>query len=205
MLKGVSNKLQLKKDRIAMSNISGLAVVQSIEAKHNAKMKAAEMQKENIVAEIIEKSSEAHKKKLLKLREVKKEKRQKMETLGVHHKTKLFTASQRKNSILSDISNNVSFDSSKRVKDIASQRAELENKIRVKHVSKLNAAERRRALMIELDNAKRELKRTRRENIRKMKVISKQRKEAKSYAQFGVVTESNSSEDEGDIKAKKGG
>ena len=41
MLKGVSKKIQLKKERIAMSNIKNVTVAQSIEAKYNTKMKAA--------------------------------------------------------------------------------------------------------------------------------------------------------------------
>ena len=90
MLKGASKKIQLKKERMSMSNITNVTVAQSIEAKYKTNLKVSGLQKDKIGARVKEKTAKT------KLREVQEEKRQKTDTFEVHHKTKLITAAQRK-------------------------------------------------------------------------------------------------------------
>jgi len=180
-------KYTLKKEKITFVAEAKQNSVQILEARNDAKMKAAALQKDYIVAGIAGKSAHANQKKVLRLRNVQEDNRQKTKTLEVHHKTKLVTATQKKKSILLDKSANKAFNSSKRVKELASQREYVENEMRLKYEDKLKSAERRRDLMQELDNEKKEIVRTRRDNIRKMKMLSRQKKQLKTSKQVRMI------------------
>jgi len=187
VLKNAVGTYSSKKEKIAIIAEAKQNSVQKLEAQNDAKMKAAALQKECIVAEIAEKSAQANQKKMLRLRNVQENHRQKTKILEVRHKTKLFTVAQKKKSILIDISTSMSFDSSKRAKELASQRDYLENEMRLKYEDKLRSAERRRNLMQELDNEKKEIVRTRRDNIRKMKMLQRRKNPLKSAQQEEVL------------------
>jgi len=171
--KASSDKMFAKKERMAKSAVSSVKAVQSISQKNKEKMKAAVQQKNTIIAGIVEKSAEANQKRVSRAKDLELERIQKAETLEVHHKLKLNTAAQKKNNILSEISTNVSSKSSINVKELASKKA---NELRLKHEDKLKSAQKRRELMLQLEKEKREVIRNRRENIRKMKMISRQNK-----------------------------
>jgi len=183
LLKNVAGTYSSKKDKIAIVAEAKQNCVQKLEAQNDAKMKAASLQKERIIAEISGRSAQANQEKLLRSRNVQEDHRQKARALEVHHKSKLFTAVQKKKNILMDISTSMSFDSSKRAKDLASRRNDIENEMRTKYEDKLKSAARRRDLMQDLDNEKKEIVRTRRDNIRKMKMLSKQKALLKSPLQ----------------------
>jgi len=176
ILKTSLGKIFAKKERMAISAVSSVHAIQNISHKNDAKMKAALEQKSAIVAGIVEKSSEANQKKLHRSRDLEEERKQKVETLEGNHKLKLITAAQKKKTILSEIATNVSFDSSNHVKEIATKKAMIEDALRLKHEDKLKSAQKRREFMLELEKEKSEVKRNRRENIRRMKMISRQNK-----------------------------
>jgi len=106
---------------------------------------------------------------VLQLRNVHEDNFEKTETLEVHYKAKRVTAAHKTQSILLRISANKPFNSSKHTKALASQREYVESIMRLKYENKLTSGERRRVIIQQLENMKKEVVRTRRDNVYKTK------------------------------------
>lgn len=186
MLKSVSEKYSLKKDKITMSTISYLIDIQSIEAKSDINMEAVAMQRNSIIAGIVEKLAETNRKIILVRDKVQADRLRKVKKIEVLLEKKLVGAIRKKNSMLLDFTN-ASLNSTERARASAWQRACLEHNTRSKHELKLKSAEKRRNAMLELENEKRRVKRIKRENIRKMMMLSRPQKPKKDDALQSAV------------------
>ena len=104
------------------SSLSRLAATKDIEARNHAKMRVAVVQKNSILAGIVNKSVQANQSKLARHKKLQEDTTQKLAKLKVRHKNKIFTAAQKKSSTLS-ASSTTTINIALRAKGLASKRA----------------------------------------------------------------------------------
>ena len=158
VLKNLPDIYLSKKENIASVAESQHNFVQKLKAQNETKIKAV-VQRQKCIASVAA-SQHNFVQKLKAQNETKMKavvQRQKCivkaRILGIHYKTIRVTAVQKKTSILMNISTSMSFKSSKRAKELTSQRDSLENEMTLNYEDKLRSAEKRRARIHNLDNS----------------------------------------------------